>query len=92
MVVYQQSNNQVNHQSQWVHKLRQLSNNPIFKALEQYVIEQDYKIITRATEPDKVFAQHNFISGRKSIFDYVNNAARIATEMDNAKQFMDSDM
>jgi len=53
----------------------------------------DYNSIQRVTEPNNAIAYHNYVYGRKSIFDYVESLAKFATELERPQdEFMDSYM
>lgn len=57
----------------------ELNNSPLFQELKQIVQTQDYKCIKRCSVPDEIMSASNFLAGRKSIFEFVEQLASIDT-------------
>jgi hypothetical protein len=62
--------------------MRQLNKTPIFQELKQLLNRTDFETIVRSKDPSAVLAMHNYIAGRKSVFDFVEGYANWADDIE----------
>jgi len=60
----------------------ELNNNPLFQELKSLIKDIDYSMMRLCGDPDNVMSSHNFLAGRKSIFDQVESWANYKDDIE----------